>query len=136
MIRSATRLPYQFLSNSDARGHYDYCYRRALCDMCCWALVVAQGGDAAMEFGDDGRERGRVAVVNETLQHEIRMLGLVKLLDRTAPKQYAQNRSVVGRAVLVDHALESSAASAVEGSPENPTGVQIDEFAVKNFLGR
>ena len=103
--------------------------------MCCWALVVAQGGDAAMEFGDDGRERGRVAVVNEILQHEIRMLGLVKLLDRTAPKQYAQNRSVVGCSILVDHALESSTASAVEGSPENPTGVQIDEFAVQDFLG-
>ena len=103
--------------------------------MCCWALVAAQGGDAAMEFGDDGCERGRVAAVNETLQHEIRMLGLVKLLDRTAPKQYAQNRSVVGRAVLGDHTLEGSATSAVEGSPENPTSVQIDEFAVQDLLG-
>ena len=89
-----------------------------------------------MEFGDDGRERGRVAVVNETLQHEVRMLGFVELLDRTAPKQYAQNRGVVGRSILVNHALEGSAASAVEGSPENPPGVQIDELAVQHLLGR
>ena len=54
--------------------------------MCCWALVAAQVGDAATEFGDDGCERGRVAVVNETLQHEIRMLGFVELLDRTCAK--------------------------------------------------
>ena len=74
--------------------------------------------------------------MNETLQHEIRMLTFVELLDRSCAKPYAQNRSVVGLAVLVDNALESSAASAVEGSPENPTGVQIDEFAVKNLLGR
>ena len=89
-----------------------------------------------MEFGYHGCERGRAAVVNEILQHEISMLGFVELLDRTAPKQYAQNRGVVGRSILVNHTLEGSAASAVEGSPENPTGVQIDEFAVKNFLGR
>ena len=104
--------------------------------MCCWALVAAQGSDAALELRDDGCERGGVAVVNETLQHEIRMLGFVELLDRTAPKQYAQNLCVVGCSILANHALEGSAASAVEGSPKNPTGVQIDQFAVQDFLGR
>ena len=76
-----------------------------------------------------------MAVVNETLQHEIRMLGFVELLDRTCAKQYAQNLCVVGCSSLANRALEGSAASAVEGSPKNPTSVQIDQLAVQDFLG-